>query len=73
MLQAPRNASCLVVTRLASFCYEGVCPAEIKTTDLYKGITPFVILQIIGLIIIAIWPGFVTWLPALFAAVNMVI
>ena len=28
-------------------------------------IIPFVILQLIGLIIIAIWPGLVTWLPGI--------
>ncbi|MDM8540050.1 TRAP transporter large permease subunit [Desulfococcaceae bacterium HSG9] len=45
------------------FYLKGVCPPEVKTTDLYKGIIPFVILQLIGLIIIAIWPSLVTWLP----------
>jgi len=45
------------------FYLKGVCPPEIKTVDLYKGIIPFVFLQIAGLIIIAIWPGLVTWLP----------
>jgi tripartite ATP-independent transporter DctM subunit len=47
------------------FYLKGVCPPEIKTTDVYKGIIPFVILQIIGLIIIAMWPGLVTWLPGI--------
>ncbi|OQY51773.1 MAG: C4-dicarboxylate ABC transporter [Desulfobacteraceae bacterium 4572_89] len=45
------------------FYLKGVCPPEIKTIDVYKGIIPFVFLQIIGLIIIAIWPCLVTWLP----------
>lgn len=47
------------------FYLKGVCPPEIKTTDVYRGIIPFVILQIIGLIIIAAWPGLVTWLPGI--------
>jgi TRAP-type mannitol/chloroaromatic compound transport system permease large subunit len=47
------------------FYLKGVCPPEIKTMDLYKGIIPFVILQIIGLIIIAVWPNLVTWLPGI--------
>ncbi len=47
------------------FYLKGVCPAEIRTTDLYKGIIPFVILQLIGLFIIALFPGLVTWLPKL--------
>ncbi|MBT3176324.1 MAG: TRAP transporter large permease subunit [Desulfobacula sp.] len=45
------------------FYLKGVCPPEIKTTDVYKGIIPFVFLQLIGLTIIAIWPSLVTWLP----------
>ena len=45
------------------FYLKGVCPPEIKTTDVYKGIIPFVILQLVGLFIIAIWPSLVTWLP----------
>ncbi len=47
------------------FYLKGVCPPEIKTTHLYRGIIPFVILQIIGLIIIAAWPSLVTWLPGI--------
>jgi TRAP-type mannitol/chloroaromatic compound transport system permease large subunit len=46
------------------FYLKGVCPPEVKTIHLYKGIIPFVILQLIGLTIIAIWPGLVTWLPS---------
>ena len=45
------------------FYLKGVCPPEIKTTDVYRGIIPFVFLQLIGLTIIAIWPSLVTWLP----------
>ncbi|WP_300456157.1 TRAP transporter large permease subunit [Desulfobacula sp.] len=47
------------------FYLKGVCPPEIKTMDLYKGIIPFVILQLIGLMIIAVWPSLVTWLPGI--------
>ena len=45
------------------FYLKGVCPPEIKTTDLYKGIIPFVIIQLIGLAVIAFFPCLVTWLP----------
>ena len=45
------------------FYLKGVCPPEIRTIDVYRGIIPFVILQIIGLSIIAAWPALVTWLP----------
>ncbi|MCD4721295.1 MAG: TRAP transporter large permease subunit [Desulfobacula sp.] len=45
------------------FYLKGVTPSEIKTTDIYKGIIPFVIIQIIGLGIICLFPESVTWLP----------
>ncbi len=46
----------------ALFYLKGVTPPEVKTMDIYKGIIPFVIIQIIGLLIICIWPRSVTWL-----------
>ena len=32
--------------------------------DIYKGVTPFIILQLVGLLIIMLWPPIVTWLPS---------
>ena len=48
----------------ALFYLKGVCPLEIKLTDIYKGVIPFIILQLIGLILIIIWPQIVIWLPS---------
>ncbi len=48
----------------ALFYLKGVCPPEIKLTDIYKGVVPFIILQLIGLAIIIMWPQLVIWLPA---------
>jgi len=48
----------------ALFYLKGVCPPEIKLADIYKGVVPFVILQLIGLTIVALWPAIVTWLPS---------
>lgn len=48
----------------ALFYLKGVCPPDIKLIDIYKGVVPFIILQLTGLFIIAIWPELVTWLPA---------
>lgn len=48
----------------ALFYLKGVCPPEIKLADIYKGVVPFVILQLIGLTIVALWPTIVTWLPS---------
>jgi tripartite ATP-independent transporter DctM subunit len=49
----------------ALFYLKGVAPPEVELVDIYKGVVPFIILQLIGLIIIAIWPQLVIWLPAL--------
>ncbi len=45
------------------FYLKGVTPPGISTMDIYKGIIPFVIIQIIGLGIICLFPEAVTWLP----------
>ncbi len=45
------------------FYLKSVCPPGVKTTDLYKGIIPFVVIQLLVLCIIAMWPQLVTWLP----------
>ncbi len=45
------------------FYLKGVTPPEVSTMDIYKGIIPFVIIQIIGLAIICLIPESVTWLP----------
>ncbi|MDV7339355.1 TRAP transporter large permease subunit [Terasakiella sp. A23] len=48
----------------ALFYLKGVCPPEIKLMDIYKGVVPFIILQLIGLSIVALYPTIVTWLPS---------
>lgn len=49
----------------ALFYLKGVCPPEIKLMDIYKGVIPFIILQLIGLAIVASYPNLVTWLPSI--------
>ena len=49
----------------ALFYLKGVCPPEIELMDIYKGVIPFIILQLIGVVIIASFPQLVIWLPAL--------
>ncbi len=46
----------------ALFYLKGVA-SHLKTSDLYKGVIPFIIIQLILLILIALWPELVTWLP----------
>ncbi len=48
----------------ALFYLKGICPPEVELVDIYKGVIPFIILQLIGLLIVAIWPQLVIWLPA---------
>lgn len=48
----------------ALFYLKGVCPPEVKLTDIYKGVIPFIILQLVGLAIVLLYPSLVTWLPA---------
>jgi tripartite ATP-independent transporter DctM subunit len=43
---------------------KGICPPEIKLSDIYRGVIPFMVLQLIGMLIIAYWPQLVVWLPA---------
>ncbi len=45
------------------FYLKAVTPPEIKTGHIYRGIIPFVIFQLIGLLIVAFFPALVTWLP----------
>ncbi len=45
------------------FYLKGVSPPEIETIDIYKGIVPFVVIQLIGLLIICLIPESITWLP----------
>lgn len=45
------------------FYLQGVLPPNIKTADVYRGVTPFVILQVIGLVLVVMFPQLATWLP----------
>jgi len=47
------------------FFLKGVAPPEIKTSDIYKGAIPYVVLQMAVLLIIAIFPEISLWLPGL--------
>ncbi len=48
----------------ALFYLKGVCPPGVEMGHIYRGIIPFVILQMIAVLIIFMWPWLVTWLPA---------
>jgi TRAP-type mannitol/chloroaromatic compound transport system permease large subunit len=45
------------------FYLQGVVPPSVKTSDIYRGVTPFVILQVVGLALVVAFPALATWLP----------
>ena len=47
----------------ALFFLRGVAPPEITTGDIYRGIIPFVIMQLIALVLCYMFPGLALWLP----------
>ncbi len=47
----------------ALFYLRGVAPESVKTSDIYRGVVPFIGLQFLAMIMICIFPGLVTWLP----------
>jgi tripartite ATP-independent transporter DctM subunit len=49
----------------ALFYLRGVAPAEVTTLALYRGVAPFVAIQLAALAILAAVPGLVLWLPRL--------
>jgi len=49
----------------ALFYLKGVAPNSISTLTIYKGVLPFILIQLFVLILLAIWPQIATWLPAI--------
>ena len=47
----------------ALFYMKGAAPPELKLQDIYRGIIPFVILQLIGLSMVIMFPEIALWLP----------
>jgi tripartite ATP-independent transporter DctM subunit len=47
----------------ALFYLRGVAPPEVETLQIYRGAIPFVIIQVIALILLALFPAIATWLP----------
>jgi tripartite ATP-independent transporter DctM subunit len=48
----------------ALFYLKGVAPPEVRTMDIYRGIIPFIALQLIALLLLIMFPGMVNWLPS---------
>ncbi|WP_196139117.1 TRAP transporter large permease subunit [Aliikangiella sp. G2MR2-5] len=48
----------------ALFYLRGVTPESVATSQIYRGVLPFILIQVFMLIILAIWPSLITWLPS---------
>ncbi|MDA0976918.1 MAG: TRAP transporter large permease subunit [Proteobacteria bacterium] len=47
----------------ALFYLRGVAPAEVRTQDIYRGVVPFILIQLAMLVTLAFLPDLATWLP----------
>jgi TRAP-type mannitol/chloroaromatic compound transport system permease large subunit len=47
----------------ALFYMKGVAPPEVRMQQIYKGIIPFVLLQLVGLGLVMAFPDLALWLP----------
>ncbi len=47
----------------ALFYLKGVAPKEVRVGEIYRGIVPFILLQLGGLALVYVWPSLATWLP----------
>ncbi len=50
----------------ALFYLRGVAPESVATSDIYRGVIPFICIQLFVLSLLAVWPALATWLPATF-------
>jgi tripartite ATP-independent transporter DctM subunit len=49
----------------ALFYLRGVAPREVTTGAIYRGVAPFILIQLLMLGLLAYWPALATWLPSL--------
>jgi len=48
----------------ALFYLKGVCPTDVRLVEIYREVLPFIALQLIGLLLVVLFPQLVTWLPS---------
>ena len=49
----------------ALFYLRGVAPATVETSDMYRGVAPFILFQLLLMLLLSIWPQIATWLPSI--------
>jgi TRAP-type mannitol/chloroaromatic compound transport system permease large subunit len=47
----------------ALFYLRGVAPASVPTGAIYRGVVPFILIQLLMLVLLWHWPQLATWLP----------
>jgi tripartite ATP-independent transporter DctM subunit len=47
----------------ALFYLRGVAPPTVQTADMYRGVVPFIGIQLLLLLLLSLWPSLATWLP----------
>ena len=66
-MSAIRSSVVLLILEAAeinpSFGRQSISPKEIKTSDIYSGVIPYIFIQILTLLILFKFPLIVTWLP----------
>ncbi len=50
------------------FYLKGVAPPEVRTGHIYRGIIPFIVVQLIALTLVIVFPEVATWLPGYLAS-----
>jgi tripartite ATP-independent transporter DctM subunit len=54
----------------AIFYLKGIVPPEIKVSDMFAGVVPYIILQLIGITVLMLFPQIVLWLPEVMIGFN---
>jgi TRAP-type mannitol/chloroaromatic compound transport system permease large subunit len=54
----------------AIFYLKGIVPPEIKVSDMFSGVVPYIILQLIGIAVLMLFPQIVLWLPEVMIGFN---
>jgi tripartite ATP-independent transporter DctM subunit len=49
----------------ALFYLRGVAPDSVETSAMYRGVIPFIAMQLLLMLMLSIWPQLATWLPTL--------
>ncbi|MAE02772.1 MAG: C4-dicarboxylate ABC transporter [Porticoccaceae bacterium] len=49
----------------ALFYLRGVAPDTVETSDMYRGVAPFILFQLFLMLLLSIWPQIATWLPSI--------